>query len=277
MLRVLPVCVFSCSSSFLGFSKFFGALGKHLCASVVDWGSQVSRHLISAARGRTTEIPNGLIYYVAKPLLREKAQIDQRRITLSVLTPSRDFCEITWEKLDRVLWRFCHATALNANLHHPFDWICNSAGVWFKIAPKAYCFVRNTPLSGKFGRDSTLIKWERKCLELSCKRTEVSHGPKKGTCCVIVFISTTLHCDITACRCFQQWACSALNAREHSQEHAGFKITNKQIDGFFSNAKAPSTQHLEPFRKVELESSSTGLRLPRWLPQARSLGCGVNR
>ena len=65
--------VFSCASSFSRFSKFFGAFGKHRCASVVDLGSQVSRHLISAARGRTTEIFSVLSYYVAKPLLREKA------------------------------------------------------------------------------------------------------------------------------------------------------------------------------------------------------------
>ena len=32
----------------------------------------MSRHLISAAHGRTTEIPNGLIYHVAKSKSAEK-------------------------------------------------------------------------------------------------------------------------------------------------------------------------------------------------------------
>ena len=49
----------------------------------------MSRHLISAAHGRTTEIPNVLVYYVAKPLLREKAQVNAEKDLVS-LDSSRD-------------------------------------------------------------------------------------------------------------------------------------------------------------------------------------------
>ena len=56
--------------------------------------------------------------------------------------------------------------------------------------------------------------WEVWCLEVSCTRTEVSFGPKGEQ----VFFSKTLNRDIRACRSFQSWEKSALNARKHKQE-----------------------------------------------------------
>ena len=51
----------------------------------------MSRHLISAAQGRTTEIPNVLIYYEAEPLPKEEALSKSAGKDLVSLDSSRDF------------------------------------------------------------------------------------------------------------------------------------------------------------------------------------------
>ena len=71
--------------------------------------------------------------------------------------------------------------------------------------------MRNTPLRWEVwpGQDTHEVRTQLSRGELHRNRSLI--WTKRGTCCVIGFFSTTLNCDIRACRSFQPWENSALN------------------------------------------------------------------